>query len=317
MIAPALRLCKFSPDGTRQLFAGGGIDRVAHLRRDEVWLAEQLSHPATRLVPTWRSRNLMVMDDAPGPVLLNANNAATIIENDSIIAFLGVIDEIAHFAIDLSHFDDPVNLPELRLDGEFVDLRNTGGLLDQQSGSLLAYARGLMHWHTHHRYCGVCGSPTTIIEAGHIQVCRNPDCKTQHFPRTDPAVIMLVLHDDSCLLGRASRFPTGMYSTLAGFVEPGESLEEAVAREVYEETGVTVTDVQYNSSQPWPFPASIMLGFHATATDRTLYIDQDELVDAGWYSREFLLNSPEDETFCMPRKLSIARRLVDDWLAEG
>src|SRR5262249_49094954 len=148
---------------------------------------------------------------------------------------------------------------------EFTDLRRVGPLLERFEGSLLAYARGITYWHQRHRFCGVCGAPTRSRDAGHVRVCLNETCKTQHFPRTDPAVIMLVHDGDRCLLGRQSVWPTGMHSTLAGFVEPGESLEEAVAREVREETAIEVTDVAYHSSQPWPFPSSVMLGFHARA----------------------------------------------------
>ena len=152
--------------------------------------------------------------------------------------------------------------------------------------ALLAYARGLMYWHRRHRFCGVCGAATDSRGGGHVRRCRNADEPHEHFPRTDPAVIMLVTHDDlegrgpAALLGRQSRWPDGMYSTLAGFVEPGESLEEAVAREVREETGVAVADVRYQASQPWPFPSSLMLGFRARAVTTGIDVDQRELQDA-------------------------------------
>src|SRR5262249_4560440 len=151
--------------------------------------------------------------------------------------------------------------------------------------SLLAYARGLMHWHARHGFCGVCGSRTESASAGHVRKCTNPDCGASHFPRTDPAVIMLVHDGDKALLGRQKVWPQGMYSTLAGFVEPGESLEETVRREVYEETGIAVGEVVYHSSQPWPFPASLMIGFHAEARSRTINRVDSELEDAGWFSR--------------------------------
>ena len=298
-------------------FAGGEIDRAGHRRTDEAWVMARLADASTRFVPVWRARNLMTMGEQPGAVLIDREVGAALVENGVMVAFLGFLDEVAHFAIDLSHYDDPVVEARLPTRGEFVDLRNTGSLLDQRSGSLLAYARGLMHWHARHRHCGACGSPTRSSEAGHVRVCTGAGCGAQHFPRTDPAVIMLVSHEDKCLLGRARHFLPGMHSTLAGFVEPGESLEEAVAREVMEETGVAVTDVRYHSSQPWPFPASIMLGFHARATGTALDINTEELEHAAWYSRSDLRNSPEDDTFRMPRGLSIARRLVDSWLEEG
>ena len=297
-------------------YASGGIDRVSHLRRDEAWLRARLDDSATRVVPVWRSHSLMVMDKEPSAVLLAAAEARALMENGAAMAFLGLLDQIAHFAVDLSHLDDPAPALALAGRGAFVDLRLTGGLLDHKSGSLLAYARGLMHWHVRHRFCGACGAPTRAVEAGHMRVCANDACKSEHFPRTDPAVIMLVTYGESCLLGRQGTWPPGMRSTLAGFVEPGESLEDAVAREVFEETGVVVTDVRYNSSQPWPFPSSIMLGFHARALGPEIRINPGELEDARWYTREQLRHSPEDNSFRMPRRVSIARRLVDDWLEE-
>ena len=145
--------------------------------------------------------------------------------------------------------------------------------------------------------------------------CANPACNTMHFPRTDPAVIMLVTDDDRALLGRNKNFPLpGMYSTLAGFVEPGESLEDAVAREVFEETGIRVGEVRYHSSQPWPFPSSIMLGFTAQALDTEIIIDPDEIEAAAWFDRRFLLRHADDDEFRLPRRDSIARRLIEDWL---
>ena len=295
-------------------FASGGIDRRGTERGDEAWLAARLADTSTRIVPVWRSRNLMVLGEEPGAVLIERHEADLLVANGAETAFLGMLDDRAHFAVELSHIEDPIAAHGLGGGGEFVDLRNTGGLLDPQSGALLAYARGLMFWHQRHRHCGACGHPTRSTEGGHIRVCANADCGLQHFPRTDPAVIMLVTDGDRCLLGQAPRFIPGMYSTLAGFVEPGESLEEAVAREVYEEAGIEVTDVRYHSSQPWPFPASIMLGFHATATTTEIHVNEEELADAVWKTREELRNSPEDDTFRLPRGISIARRLVDDWI---
>jgi NAD+ diphosphatase len=147
-----------------------------------------------------------------------------------------------------------------------------------------------------------------------VRRCADAACNAEHFPRTDPAVIMLVTHEDHALLGRQRVWPAGMHSTLAGFVEPGESLEEAVAREVMEEAGVRVVDVRYHSSQPWPFPASIMLGFHARALRRDLAVDAEELETAGWFSRDFLSRAHDPEVFRLPRPDSIARRLIEDWL---
>ena len=212
--------------------------------------------------------------------------------------------------------------------GAFIDLRRCGSLLEREDASLLAYARGMMHWHRCHRFCGVCGRPTASRQGGHVRACDNPDGPHLTFPRTDPAVIMVVSHDGldgqppSCLLGRQKAWPMGTYSSLAGFVEPGESLEEAVAREVFEETGVSVTDVTYRASQPWPFPSSIMLGFRARALTTEIHLDPDELDDARWFTvaqvRQFgEWGKVAEGEQAMSRKDSIARWLIEDWLAEA
>jgi NAD+ diphosphatase len=216
------------------------------------------------------------------------------------------------FTIDLSAVEDP--LPLLPADlGEFTDLRAVAGALPGTDASILAHARGLMHWRGRHRFCGVCGGPCAPASAGHVMVCGN--CQTHHFPRTDPAVIMLITRGDRALLGHSTRFPNStMYSTLAGFVEPGESLEEAVAREVFEEAGVRVGRVSYHSSQPWPFPASIMLGFYGEGLSEEITIDTKELMDVRWFSRE-QMRDPAAHGFSLPRADSIARRLIEDWVA--
>ena len=175
----------------------------------------------------------------------------------------------------------------------------------------------MIFWHSRHRFCGVCGAPTRSEEAGHVRRCTEAGCATMHFPRTDPAVIMLVTDGDRALLGRNKNFLPGMYSTLAGFVEPGESLEDAVAREVREETAIEVGAVHYHSSQPWPFPANIMLGFYAEAASTAITVDYGELEDARWFERDWLLSHTDDDNFRLPRRDFIARRLIEDWLSRS
>jgi len=290
-------------------FASGPIDRASERRKDTVWIANQFNHPEALMVPVWRSHSLVKTGDPAEPVLPRIGAIAELDRSETV--FLGLIDGIPYFAQDLSGYEDP----PLTEWGEFVDLRDTGQLMERNVAAVLAYARGLMFWHARHRFCGVCGSPAAMEEAGHLRLCTNHDCRATHFPRTDPAVIMLV-HDggDRVILGRQKIWPPGMHSVLAGFVEPGESLEDAVAREVYEEVGVAIDEVTYHSSQPWPFPASIMLGFQARARSDTINVNRAELEDARWYSREELLASPEDRSFRLPRRISIARRLLEDWL---
>ena len=294
-------------------YAANGLDRAGHRRREPDWLAEQLAHPETLFVPVWRGQNLVagLAEGAPNALLVR-REAIVSLEGEAVL--LGLREARAYFALDLSHSEAP--LEAIRAEGpiEFTDLRRVGPLLARPDGALLAYARGILHWHGRHRFCGVCGSPTRSEEGGHVRRCVSPACKAAHFPRTDPAVIMLVTDGDRALLGRQAAWAKGQHSTLAGFVEPGESLEEAVAREVREETGVVVDDVAYHSSQPWPFPASIMLGFTARALTTELTIDPEELEAARWFDRGFILDHAEDDSFRLPRRDSIARRLIEDWL---
>lgn len=300
---------------TSNFYAGSPLDRLEHRRRDAQWVRARLDGGPARVVPVWRGRNLVLFEQgAPRWVTIDATETWwRDIAGEPVL--LGMADERVYFAADFSPLDDPANHDRLAALGEFVDLRSVGPLLARDEGSVMAHARGLVWWHARHRFCGVCGHPTVNADSGSVRRCADPDCATSHFPRTDPAVIMLVHDGDRCLLGRHPRFPPGMYSTLAGFVEPGECLEEAVAREVHEETRVRVGDVTYHSSQPWPFPASIMLGFHARALSTEIRIDQDELEDARWFTRDWILAAGDSDAFRLPRADSIARRLIEDWLA--
>jgi len=301
-------------------YSGMHLDRADHLRRDGDWLAARLADPASRFVPVWRTRNLIRGAQDPRAVWLEGAAARALRTQASETVFLGLAGETAYFALDLSAIGDPEAAPELTDGGAplgvFLDLRTVGPLVERNEGAILAYARGLVHWHQRHRFCGVCGEATTSVQGGHQRHCRDADCGIQHFPRTDPAVIMLIHDGEHCVLGRQKIWANGMHSTLAGFVEPGESLEDAVAREVKEEVGLELDEIHYHSSQPWPFPASLMLGFHATCRNRPLRVDAHELAAADWYSRDALKASPEDDSFRLPRRDSIARRLIDDWLAE-
>ncbi len=205
----------------------------------------------------------------------------------------------------------------LRDDAELRGLRDIAAQATQADGGLLAHATGLLNWHRSHRFCARCGAPTALAEGGHVRAC--PRCGALHHPRTDPVVIMLVHEEDErVLLGRQAAWPPGVYSALAGFVEPGESLEEAVAREVGEETGVVVGDVRYRSSQPWPFPTSLMLGFEARYVGGDAIVLDGELEDVRWFTRDELQRAARAEGgLVLPRPLAIARRLIDGWLAVG
>ena len=295
-------------------YAGLALDRAQHRRREEAWLKERLADPGSAVLPIWRGLPLILEEEGPRPALLPGDQAAVLVATGEW-ALLGLAGDQAVFALDFKSASEEA--PDLAPWGRFIDLRQIGPLLARSDAALLAYARGLMLWHQRHRYCGTCGALTVSAEGGHQRRCTNESCGHIHFPRTDPAVIMLVTSGDKVLLGRQRAWAPGMHSTLAGFVEPGESLEEAVAREVMEEVGVPVTDVEYHSSQPWPFPASIMLGFTARALDERIVIDPQEIDAAAWFTREELRAAPEDERLRLPRRDSIAYRLIRDWIEEG
>ncbi len=300
-------------------FAGANIDRAAKFRKNAAWLQARMADPSSRVLPVWRDSNLVTTGDAPRAVLLDLNEARRLAGNGADLAFLGLVGDAARFTVDISHLDHPLSRPELSGRGKFVELRAVGALLEQREGALLAFARGLVHWHSRNGFCSLCGGPTVMREAGHVRICENRGCGAQHFPRTDPAVIMLVTSGEACLLGRKKGWNNLMYSTLAGFVEPGESLEEAVAREVMEEAGIHVVRVRYHSSQPWPFPASLMLGFTAEAVSPEIHLNREELADARWFGRDEL-KTPGKRAAAglrLPRRVSVARRLIEDWLAEG
>jgi NAD+ diphosphatase len=296
------------------VYSSSPLDRAGERREDAAWIEARLTDPETLFVPVWRSRNLIAALDQgqPDAVYISGESARALRDAGDAWALLGLHEGRAVFALDISAVDDPLPiLPETL--GTFTDLRSVGWGVPKPEAAVLAHARGLMHWRSRHRFCGVCGSPCEPRSAGHVMLCTG--CKTEHFPRTDPAVIMLVTSSGRALLGHSRRFPrANMYSTLAGFVEPGESLEEAVRREVREESGIAVGEVYYHSSQPWPFPGNVMLGFYGQGLTEEIRVDDTELVDVRWFSREQILHH-EAHGFQLPRPDSIARRLIEDWLA--
>lgn len=312
------------------IYTGVRLDRAGMSRRDEAWLAARLDDGEARFVAVWRNRSLIAETEGePKAWLPRRTEAPGIAEAAKSLVFLGLdAGDTPLFGADLSHLDEHDAVELAGGGGSFVDLRSLGWMIPRDDAGVLAYARGLAYWHRTHRFCGHCGNPTESRDGGHMRRCTNVDCARPSFPRTDPAVIMLVehpgnaTHPPSCLLGRGGRWEFPLYSTLAGFVEPGESLEEAVQREVLEESNIVVTDVRYMASQPWPFPASLMLGFRATATTTEIDFDPVELVDARWFTVEEVAAFKEWDTADadeprLPRRDSIARWLVQSWLDDA
>ena len=303
--------CPSPPPAAPTCIRAAELDRAANLRDEKDWLASALRGARANWIPLWRGRHLIQSDSKA--VLLRQPATNSLLDGAWPWAFLGILDGDPVFAVDFGHSEDfPAEFGAVQFDGSWVELRSVAVTLPADEAALLAHARGLLHWRANHRFCGHCGASLQPVSGGNTLQCEK--CERQHFPRTDPAVIMLIAHEDRALLAHSARFPNPiMFSTLAGFVEPGESLEEAVAREVLEEVGIRVRDVVYHSSQPWPFPGSLMIGFYAQAADTRLVIDGHELDDARWFSRN-QIREAERHGFAVPGPDSIARRLIDDWM---
>lgn len=290
------------------VFSGAHTRRRAHKRRDQSWVESLLTADGTRIIAVWREHSLITNDEVPRAVLLRTEHLDQWGNQNTPPIFLGRFHDNYCFAVGLNK--DRELGDEW---GVFQNLHRVGSLLPSEDASLLAYARGMVLWHERHGYCNACGAATVSAEAGHIRQCTNPGCGTKQFPRVDPAVIVLAVDGERCLLGRQRQWPEGVYSTIAGFVEPGEGIEEAVQREVREETGVRVDSIIYHSSQPWPFPSSLMLGFTARAIDTNITRRDDELEDAQWFSRDDIAQG----RLRVPSRVSIAYRLVEEWFDDG
>ena len=301
-------------------FAVYTLDRVPNRRLDNAWVASRIVDPSTHVVPVWQSMNLFTNEPIPRPVLLTPQGLDGLIDDAESVILLGEADDgrgqrVAYFAAGLRPDESPpAQLSDI---GQFKHLTSVGMSLDRWEGGLLAYARAITHWHHRHRFCGDCGNPTTSTNSGHVRLCTNAECALEHFPRTDPAVIVQVSSAERCLLGRKSMWPRCRYSIIAGFVEPGECLEATVVREVFEETGVRVGQVTYQSSQPWPFPRSLMLGFTATAISDAIQLNDGELEDARWFSRKEMQAALRDGSLRLPLGVSISSRLIEDWFDAG
>lgn len=297
---------------SRMPFAGNPLDRAAERRGDTAWVAARLADPASRFLPLYRTRPLVATaEDAL--VWLAAEQLAAVTAAPPVL--LGVDGAgRAHFAVDLSAGPDPSEGALAGL-GRFDDLRSFMAELPGADAAMAAQAKAMVDWHGRHRFCANCGAPSAPRQAGWSRHCEA--CGADHFPRTDPVVIMLATRGDFCLLGRQARFPFRFFSALAGFVEPGETIEEAVRREIKEEAGIVVGRVAYHACQPWPFPSSLMIGCFAEALSEAIVIDPNELEQARWASRAkvgLALAGDPAAGFTLPPAVAIAYHLARAWI---
>lgn len=295
-------------------YADPAFDRVAERRTDEAWLTARLADTGSRFTFICNRKHVVVDDNTrwwTAEIAQVVAGGAAHVQSHAVL--LGEVEGTAHFAIEVAeqHLDAAPLGNERRLAG----LRELVGEVDSVEATALAYAGALAHWHRGHQFCPACGAPTVSTQAGHVRRCTDERCTRAQFPRTDPAVICLVIDGERALLARRTIWPAHRRSTLAGFVEPSETLEQAVQREVFEEVGVRVGRVVYRGSQPWPFPASLMLGFWAYAESVDIQVDNDEIAEASWFTRAQMRDGVRAGTLTLPQSDSISRRLVDDWLA--
>ena len=297
-------------------FGSGDYDRLQYFREKTNWF-ENLDKKKIHFVPIWRGLNLFSNKNDLNPVFLNYSEIKNLFNDSHLKILVGCTKDQTkdkfYVCIDFSKLSEFKINKYFKTFGIFLSLRDINPLVDGNLGSILAYSLAICNWHKNNLYCSNCGGKTNSVKAGHQRNCQSEKCQSCHFPRTDPAVIMLVYKGDKILLGRQEIWPKGMYSTLAGFVEPGETVENAVSREVFEEAGISIHNIQYHSSQPWPFPSSLMLGFYAEAKTTKIKIDEKEIEDVQWFTKDEIKNFQNQNKF-LPRKISIARRLIDDWV---
>jgi NAD+ diphosphatase len=297
-------------------FTGNPLNRASEKRVDPDWIASRRCDPSSRILPLRRLEPLLTetLTATPALAFLPPSVIDPLAGPEAACIFLGLDGETALFALDVSQAADSAKQGPLAGRGAFTEARTAAQMVSRKDAAILAQAKALIDWHNRHGFCPRCGAPTQIMDAGYRRLCG--ECKAEHFPRVDPVVIMLAIEGDACLVGRGKQFPPGMFSALAGFVEPGETIEEAVARELMEEASVTVRDVTYYATQPWPFPSSLMIGCFAKAASRDAKPDQNELAELRWLARplarELIVGKPIGG-IRVPPPIAIAHHLIKTW----
>jgi NAD+ diphosphatase len=305
-------------DAFMNTFAGSPLDRASDKRPDAEWIARQLASPDALAFPVWNGRPFVepAKDGGMQIAYIPGRIAEELSEGREHLLFLGLWKETAVFAVDLEGEADPVDGPLAGM-GKFEDLRRMALALPASEAAIAATAKAMFEWRRRHGHCAVCGQPSEAVDGGWKRRC--PSCEAEHFPRTDPVVIMLPWHGERCMLGRQEAWPKGMFSALAGFLEPGESIEEACARELSEEAGLRTRNVRYHSTQPWPYPSSLMIGLIAEVEDDEGTPDQTELSEIRWISRDEArkLIKGELDGMAAPNPMAIAHQLIKAWAEAG
>ena len=296
-------------------FAGNPLDRASEKRTDPKWIESKRRDRSSLILPMWRLEPFLLgREDSDPPVglgLLQPASADSLADAGAPCVFLGLDGDRAIFALDLSEADDPAKAGPLAGLGHFRDARTAAQMVSLKDAAIIGQAKAMIDWHQRHGFCPRCGAPTKMMDAGYRRLCDN--CKAEHFPRVDPVVIMLATHGEACLVGRGKQFPPGMFSALAGFVEPGETIEEAVRRELMEEASVKVGAVSYYATQPWPFPSSLMIGCFAKAESREAKVDENELAEVRWIERSLareLIAGKQVAGLRVPPPIAIAYHLI-------
>ncbi|MGH7779490.1 MAG: NAD(+) diphosphatase [Candidatus Binataceae bacterium] len=299
-------------------FAGNPLNRASEKRTDSSWIESKRHDPSSLILPIWRLEPFLLGSEKSNTSaelgLLHPGIADSLASESAPCIFLGLDGEVAVFALDVSEAGDPANDGPLAKLGYFRDARVAAQMVSIKDAALIAQAKAMIDWHQRHGFCPRCGAATKITDAGYRRLCGK--CGAEHFPRVDPVVIMLATNDDACLVGRGKLFPPGMFSALAGFIEPGETVEEAVRRELMEETSVKVEDVTYYATQPWPFPSSLMIGCFAKAISRDVKADGSEIAEVRWVERSVareLITGKQVDGIRVPPPIAIAYHLIKTW----
>ncbi len=299
-------------------FTGNPLNRASEKRTDQNWIESKRHDPTSLILPMWRLEPFLLGPEKSAPPvelgLLRPEIADSLAGAEAPCVFLGLDGDRAIFALDVSEAGDAAKAGPLAELGHFREARTASQMASIKDAAIIGQAKALIDWHQRHGFCPRCGAPTKLMDAGYRRLCGK--CNAEHFPRVDPVVIMLAINADACLVGRGKQFPRGMFSALAGFVEPGETIEEAVRRELMEEASVKVGEVTYHATQPWPFPSSLMIGCFAKAESRDVKADENELAEVRWIDRAVareLIEGKRVDGLGLPPPIAIAHHLIKAW----